>query len=167
MFSASKSGFELLQVMRLRRWTQNKGILKRWNIRAQRSQRVRKIREEAWTIAVILQDTRQEPATDLYDSERKHTRSTRNWSLSIHFREIHRFGHITAIDPRFVAHSPQQSPAIHRIPSSQRSIGVEQDLRVTVHTSVELVVSPRSFIEADLVRHHKGRLRLAGDDQVS
>jgi hypothetical protein len=106
MFSASKSGFELLQVMRLRRWTQNKGILKRWNIRAQRSQRVRKIREEAWTIAVILQDTRQEPATDLYDSERKHTRSTRNWSLSIHFREIHRFGHIRAIDPRFRRSQP-------------------------------------------------------------
>lgn len=44
---------------------------------------------------------------------------------------------------------------------------MEQDLGVTIDSLVELVVSVNSFINVDFVRHDKGGLSTAGDDEVA
>jgi hypothetical protein len=147
MSSSSKGGLRFVQSIGLRRLN---GIMKKSERKGFKE--YGRFLKRTRTKATTLQDTSQEAATGSHDSGCKpYTLHIRSWSLSIHFRKIHRLGQITSIDPRFVAHNLQQSPAIRRIPSSQRSIRVEQDLRVPVHASVELVVSSRSFVKADLV----------------
>lgn len=47
------------------------------------------------------------------------------------------------------------------------TVRVDENLRVTVYPTVELVVCVRGFVDVDVVANNEAGLRLAGDDHVT